>query len=176
MSKATEAFKKAEEWLRSEYSSLHTGRATPTVLDIINVEVYGAYQPVKNIASITVEDPKTLRVIPWDKTQTKEIEKAIQAANIGLSVSTDDQGLRAIFPHLTTETREKLVKVLKQKLEDARITVRQERETIWNEIKEAALPEDELFRTKEALQKAVDEANAALEAVFAKKEKEVLGE
>ena len=108
--------------------------------------------------------------------RSKEIEKAIQAANIGLSVATDDQGLRVIFPQLTGETREKLVKVLKQKLEDARITIRQEREGVLSDMKNAGLPEDELFRAKEALQKAVDDANAALEGVFAKKEKEVLGE
>ena len=176
MSKATDAFKKAEEWLRNEYGALHTGRATPMVLDGINIESYGSYQPIKNVGSITVEDPKTLRVIPWDKTHTKEIEKAIQSANIGLSVATDDQGLRVIFPQLTGETREKLVKVLKQKLEDARITIRQEREGVLSDMKNAGLPEDELFRAKEALQKAVDDANAALEGVFAKKEKEVLGE
>ena len=118
--KAKDEFKKVEEWLRNEYASLHTGRATPIILDGISIESYGSYQPIKNIASISVEDPKTLRVVPWDKTHTIEIEKAIQAANIGLSVATDDKGLRVIFPMLTTETRQRLVKVLKEKMEEER--------------------------------------------------------
>ncbi len=167
-------FKNVEEWLRTEYSGLHTGRATPLVLDGISIESYGSYQPIKNVGSISVEDAKTLRVIPWDKTHVKEIEKAIQAANIGLSVATDDQGLRVIFPMLTTENRQKLVKVLKDKMEDARISIRKAREAALDEMKAAELPEDDMFRAKEELQKLVDEANAALEAVFQKKEIEVM--
>lgn len=169
-----EEFKKVEEWLRNEYSQLHTGRASPIVLDGIAIDSYGSYQPIKNVASITVEDPKTLRVVPWDKAHVKEIEKAIQAANIGLSVATDDQGLRVIFPMLTTENRQKLVKVLKDKMEDARISIRKVREAALDEMKAAELPEDDMFRGKEELQKHVDEANASLEAVFAKKENEVM--
>lgn len=167
-------FKNVQEWLRGEYSGIHTGRATPLVLDSISIESYGSYQPVKNVGSITVEDAKTLRVVPWDKTHLKEIEKAIQAANLGLSVATDDQGLRVIFPMLTTENRQKLVKVLKDKMEDARISIRKAREAALDEMKEADLPEDDMFRAKEELQKLVDEANAALEAVFEKKENEVM--
>ena len=173
-SSAKEEFKKVEEWLRNEYASLHTGRATPMVLDSVMVESYGSFQPVKNVGSISVEDPKTLRVVPWDKSQIKEIEKAVQAANLGLSVATDDQGLRVIFPMLTTENRQKLVKVLKDKMEDARISVRKVREATQDAIKAAALPEDDAFRAKEDLQKLVDEANSALEAVFSKKETEVM--
>ena len=131
--------------------------------------------PIKNVASVSIEDAKTLRVSPWDKSQVKDVEKAILAANIGLSVVTDDQGLRVIFPMLTEETRQKLVKILKEKLEDARITLRKERENVHDDIKKKELPQDEAFRAKEDLQKLVDEANAQLEEVFAKKEKEVLG-
>ncbi len=167
-------FKNVEEWLRNEYSGLHTGRATPLVLDSISIESYGSYQPIKNVGSISVEDAKTLRVVPWDKSHVKEIEKAIQAANLGLSVATDDQGLRVIFPMLTTENRQKLVKVLKDKMEDARISVRKVREAALDGMKSAELPEDDMFRGKEELQKLVDEANASLEAVFQKKEAEVM--
>lgn len=173
-SSAKDEFKKVEEWLRGEYSQLHTGRATPVVLDSIFVDAYGTPQPVKNVASISVEDPKTLRVSPWDKSHVKEIERSIQAANLGLSVATDDQGLRVIFPMLTTENRQKLVKVLKEKLEDARISVRKVREKILDDMKAAALPEDEMRRSKDELQKIVDGANESLEAVFAKKEMEIM--
>ncbi len=167
-------FKKVEEWLAREYSGIHTGRATPSVLDGISVESYGSFQPIKNVASVAIEDPRTLRVAPWDKNQIKDIEKAIVAANLGLSVASDESGLRVIFPMLTTENRTKLVKVLKEKMEDARISIRKAREEVQDEIKAAALPEDEEHRTKEELQKYVDEANEALEKIFAKKENEVM--
>jgi len=171
--------KKVEEFLGKEYSQLNIGRASPMVLDGVSVESYGARVPLKNVATVAIEDPKTLRVAPWDKGQIKEIEKAINASNLGLSVATDDAGIRVIFPQLTTETREKLVKVLKEKLEEARITVRRERERIWEDVqtkeKEGKLTEDERFRAKDDLQKVIDEVNKNLEANFEKKEREVLG-
>jgi ribosome recycling factor len=165
---------KVSEWLAREYSGLHTGRATPLVLDSINVEVYGAYQPIKNIASVTVEDPKTLRIAPWDKSMVKEIEKAITTADVGLSIVSDSDGIRAIFPMLTTETRTRLVKVLKERMEEARIAVRKVREDEIDNIKAAELPEDIDFRAREDMQKLVVEANNALEALFEKKEAEVM--
>ncbi|MBP6931682.1 MAG: ribosome recycling factor [Candidatus Pacebacteria bacterium] len=164
--------KKIEEWLSKEYGSVHTGRATPMVLDSIMVESYGQYMPIKNIASISVEDPKTLRIAPWDKSAIKEIEKAIQTADIGLSVLSDSDGVRAIFPMLTTETRTKLVKVLKEKLEDARISVRKARADEIGLLDD--LTEDEQKKGKEDIQKAVDESNANLEAIFDKKEVEIM--
>ena len=171
--------KKVEEFLSKEYTQLNTGRASPLVLDGVAVEVYGAFQPIKNVASVSIEDVKTLRVAPWDKGQIKAIEKAITTANLGVSVASDDMGLRVIFPQLTTETRQNLVKVLKERLENSRITVRKERERVWDEIqtleKDGKMTEDERFRAKDDLQKIIDEANGALEATFERKEKEVLG-
>jgi ribosome recycling factor len=164
--------KKVEEWLSKEYSGVHSGRATPMILDSINVESYGAYMPIKNVASISIEDPKTLRIAPWDKSQIKGIESAISAANLGLSVVSDSDGVRAIFPMLTTENRTKLVKILKEKLEEARISVRQERQVEIDKIGD--LPEDDQKRAKDDIQKCVDEANQNLEAIFAKKETEVM--
>ncbi|MCX6758060.1 MAG: ribosome recycling factor [Candidatus Nomurabacteria bacterium] len=171
--------KKVNDYLVKEYSQVHTGRASPMILDGVSVEVYGAFQPIKNVASISIEDPKTLRINPWDKESIKAIEKGIAAANLGLSTSIDDAGMRVIFPQLTAETRQNLVKILKEKLEESRIVVRKEREKIWEEVKarelDGALTEDEKFRAKDELQKIIDEANAMLEASFEKKEKEVLG-
>lgn len=170
--------KKVEEFLGKEYRELNIGRASPMVLDSVSVESYGSYVPLKNVASISIEDPKTLRIAPWDKSQVKSIEKSILASNLGLSVATDDLGIRVIFPQLTTESRQTLVKLLKEKLEEARITVRRERENIWEDIqaeeKEGKITEDEKFRAKDNLQKVVDEANTNLEATFDKKEKEVM--
>jgi ribosome recycling factor len=171
--------KKVEEFLAKEYNQLNIGRASPMILDGVNVESYGSRVPLKNVASVSIEDPKTLRIAPWDKSQVKDIEKAIISANLGLSVATDEAGIRVIFPQLTTDTRQTLVKVLKEKLEEARITVRHERVTILEDIeakeKEAKLTEDEKFRAKEELQKITTEVNDNMEAIFEKKEKEVMG-
>lgn len=164
--------KKIEEWLVKEFGSVHTGRATPMILDSVSIESYGSYQPVKNVASVTVEDPKTLRIAPWDKNHIKVIEKAIQDSNLGLSVLSDSDGVRAIFPMLTTETRQRLVKVLKDKLEDARISVRKARQDEMTNLDD--LTEDEQKRGKDDIQKCVDESNKNLEAIFAKKETEVM--
>ncbi|KKQ47660.1 MAG: Ribosome recycling factor [Candidatus Yanofskybacteria bacterium GW2011_GWC2_37_9] len=171
--------KKIGDFLAKEYNQLNIGRASPMVLDGVMVESYGSRVPLKNTASVSIEDPKTLRIAPWDKNQIKDIEKAINSANLGLSVATDDLGIRVIFPQLTTETRQNLVKILKEKLEEQRIIVRRERERIWDDIqkkeKEGKLTEDEKFRAKEELQKIIDETNKNLEAVFEKKQKEVMG-
>lgn len=158
-----------------EYRELNIGRASPMVLDSITVESYGSYVPLKNVASVSIEDPKTLRIAPWDKTQIKGIEKAIAGANLGLSVAVDDLGMRVIFPQLTTESRQTLVKVLKEKLEESRITVRRERENILKDMENAGMTEDEKFNAKEELQKIINEANANLEATFEKKQTEVMG-
>jgi len=171
--------KKIGEFLSKEYSQLNVGRASPLILDGISVESYGSFVPLNNVASVSIEDPKTLRIAPWDKNNVKAIEKAIQASNLGISVATDDVGIRVIFPQLTTETRQNLVKILKEKLEDARITVRKERENVWKEVetleKSGKMTEDERFRAKDELQKIIDEVNANLESVFEKKEREVMG-
>lgn len=164
--------KKVEEWLSKEYSQVHTGRATPIVLDSVMVESYGSHAPIKNVASITIEDPKTLRVAPWDKNQIKDIENAISAADLGLSIVSDSDGVRVIFPMLTTENRSKLVKILKEKLEDARISVRKERQGEMDKLTD--LSEDEIKRGKDDIQKAVDESNNNLEAIFAKKEIDIM--
>ncbi len=174
-----DSVKNTKDWLSKEYASLHTGAASPMVLDGIMVDSYGTRQPVKNVASISIEDPKTLRVVPWDKQQLKEIEKEIITSDLGLSVAIDTTGLRVIFPMLTTETRERLVKVLKTKLEDARVTIRKERENSLREIdrmsREGEMSEDEKIRAKERIQNLVDEANSGLEEIFGAKESVVMG-
>lgn len=166
--------KESIEWLGREYSRLHTGRASPAYLDGVMVEAYGSFQPIKNVGSVNIEDARTLRISLWDKSVIKDVEKAITAANLGVSVSSDSEGLRVNFPVLTTENRSRLVKVLKDKLEEARISVRKERENAITALKAAALPEDEDFRTKDEIQKRTTDANAKLEAIFEGKEEEVM--
>jgi ribosome recycling factor len=168
------------EWLKAEYRSIQTGRATPQVLDLVHIDMYGTRTPLAHAGSITIEDPRTIRVSPWDKTVIGQMEKAINDADLGLSVSSDTEGLRVHFPSLTTETRAKLVKLLKDRLEDARIKVRALREEtnklIDSEAKEGVYGEDEQRRYREEMQKIVDTTNQELEELFQKKEKEVMGE
>ncbi|MBP7804887.1 MAG: ribosome recycling factor [Candidatus Pacebacteria bacterium] len=166
--------KESAEWLGREYSRLHTGRASPAYLDGVMVEAYGSFQPIKNVGSVNIEDARTLRISLWDKSVIKDVEKSITAANLGVSVSSDSEGLRVNFPVLTTENRSRLVKVLKDKLEEARISVRKERESAMSELKAAGLPEDEDRRTKDDIQKRVDGANQKLEELFSGKEEEVM--
>lgn len=168
------------EWLKSEYRSIQTGRATPQVLDLVHIDMYGARTQIAHAGSVNIEDPRTLRVSPWDKTILGAMEKAINDADLGLSVSSDADGLRVHFPALTTETRQKLVKLLKDRLEDARIKVRALREDTNKDIdareKAGEYGEDEQHRYREEMQKIVDATNAELEELFQKKEKEVMGE
>lgn len=166
-----------EEWLKKELSLLRTGRATSAILDSITVDSYGSQSPIAHVGTVSMEDARTLRIAPWDKTQVKAIEGAIQKANLGLSVTTDDGGLRVIFPELTGERRQQIIKLLKDKLEEARISLRKEREEVIADLKklekEGELSEDDVFKSKEELQKRVDEANAKFDALAAAKEADI---
>jgi len=170
-------FINVEEWLKKEFSQISTGRANPALLDGIAVESYGTFSPIKNIASITIEDARTIRVSPWDKAVVKDIEKAIQQSGLPLSAVSDGSGLRVSVPQLTAESKIPLIKLCKEKLEEARISIRDERRTAEKDIeareKSGEFAEDDKFRAKEELQKLVDDANSKLEALFAKKEEDI---
>ena len=163
-----------KDWLQKEYAGIRTGQASPALLDSVKVESYGSMLPLNQVGSVGVEDARTLRVSPWDTTLTSAIEKAVQEANLGVSVATDSGGLRVIFPELTAERRDQLLKLAKSKLEDARITVRGLRDDAMKEIdateKAGDISEDEKFTSKEQLQKSVDVTNKGLEALFSQKE------
>ena len=160
-------------WLSTELQGLRTGRATPTLLDSISVEVYGSRMKLSQVANITVEDARTLYVNPWDKGQVKDIEKAITVVDLGISVGSDAQGIRVSFPELTAERRGQLVKLLRAKLEEARVHLRTARTKAIAEAEDSGASEDEQKRLKTEIQKIVDETNKALEAVADKKEKEL---
>ncbi len=141
--------------------------------------MYGARTPISHVGSINIEDAKTLRISPWDKSAVSSIEKAINEANLGVSVASDSEGLRVHFPALTEETRLKMVKILKDKLEDARVKVRNTREEGNKEIdakgKALEYGEDDQRRYKSDLQNIIDKANESLQEIFSKKELEILG-
>ncbi len=173
-----DAVKQKGEWLVAEFGGLRTGRVNPSILDHVMVESYGTMMPVSHVAAISIEDAKTLRVAPWDNSQLKHIEKAIFAANLGVSIAPDNSGVRISFPDLTAERRTSLVKIIKTKLEEARVAIRQDRDKIVNDIqakeKASEITEDDRYRLKEELQKLVDEANQKLDQLAEKKEKEIM--
>jgi ribosome recycling factor len=177
LSKLKAGSTQVEEWLKAELQGLRTGRATPALLDSVQVEVYGSMMKLPQVASITVEDARSLYVAPWDKDQLKPIEKAITVADLGVGVGSDDKGVRVSFPELTTERRGQLVKLLRAKLEEARISLRGERTKAMEEVekmmKDDEMSEDDGRKAKEDIQKHIDAGNQKLEEVAAKKEKEL---
>ncbi len=166
-----------ERWLEREYMSIRSGQATPGLLDGVKVPSYGALVPINQVGSVMVEDARTLRISTWDTSQIHAVETAIRDADLGLSVVTDSSGLRIIFPDLTSERRAQLLKLAKQKLEDARVSLRSARDEAMKELDKAEkagdLSEDEKFKAKETIQKVVDTTNRSLDTHFEKKEVEI---
>lgn len=164
-------------WLTNEYASIRTGQATPALLDSVKVESYGSLVPLNQVGSVGVEDARTLRISPWDASQIAAIETALREADLGISVSTDSAGLRVAFPELTSERRAQLLKLAKQKLEDARVSVRSVRDehmkAFDKQEKDGEISKDEQFSKREAIQKKVDETNKQLELLYTKKEEEI---
>ena len=167
----------AKEWLAREYRTLRTGRASPTILDGISVSAYGSMMPLKQLANIGVEDARTLRVTAFDPEATKDVERAISAANLGLGLTTSGADIRVSFPELTGERRQEFVKLAKGKLEEARTTLRVARDetkkSIETKERSGELSKDDKFRLGEELQKKVDATNKELEQLFEKKEQEM---
>lgn len=176
-SEVKEKANQIEIWLNKELALIRTGRATPLILDSIFVDAYGSKISLKEVANIIVEDVRSIRVEPWDASLGKAVEKAIIASNLGLSVAPFEKGVRVIFPELTSERREQLAKVVKQKLEEARVSLRSLREKIWNEIqekeKQGGMGEDDKFRFKDELQEIIDKSGKKLEEISLKKESEI---
>lgn len=177
MDDSKQKFSEVVEWLEKEFTGIRTGQATPAILDGVKVEVYGSHMPIVQVASVGIEDARTLRVSPWDNSTIAAIEKAITEANLGLSVVTDSGGLRVVFPELTSDRREQLRKIAKTKLEDARISVRSIRDDYMKQIekdeKAGEISEDEMRGQKDSIQKQVDETNKTLEERFTQKEQEI---
>ncbi|MBX9765085.1 ribosome recycling factor [Patescibacteria group bacterium] len=162
-----------QAWLQSELQGLRTGRATPALLDSISVDVYGSRMKLSQVAAITVEDARTLYVNPWDKGQVKDIEKAITVADLGISAGSDDKGVRVSFPELTAERRTQLMKLVRAKLEEARVQLKTARAKAISDAEKSGASEDEQKRLKNEIQKIVDDTNALLEGLAEKKEKEL---
>jgi ribosome recycling factor len=165
------------KWLEREFAGVRTGRATPMLLDLVQVESYGTRVPIQQVGSVSVEDAQTLRISIWDQNAVKAMEKAITEANLGVSVVADGNGIRVIFPTLTGERRAQLLKIAKAKHEESRVSLRGARDEAMKEIdkleKEGEMSQDDKFSTKENLQKKVDAFNNKLNDLLDLKEKEI---
>ena len=177
MEKLKIELKKIEEFLKSELSSLRIGRATPALVENVVVDYYGAKTPLKQLASISAPEPRMLVIEPWDKNAVQPIEKAILTSELGLSPVVDKNLIRVAIPQLTEERRGSLVKIVGAKLEEAKIKARGGRDEAMKEINDAfaakKMAEDEKFKTKEKIQRIMDESNKHLENMAAVKEKEI---
>lgn len=148
------------------------------MVENLPVESYGTTSSLKNLASITVPEPRSLAIQPWDKGLAGNIEKAIQAANLGLQPINDGVNIRLNLPSLNEERRKELVKIVRQQGESARIRVRNAREDAWKEIvnlhKEKKLTDDQKYDASEELKKIVEDYNGKIKLMLEKKEQEIM--
>ena len=171
-------FAKAVDLLKSELSTLRTGRASAALVEHLDVEYYGAKTELLSIAQITVPEPRQIAIQPYDKNALKDIEKAVQMSNLGINPVNDGTYIRLTIPQMTEERRKDLVKVVAQMSEKSRVSIRNVREEIWKEIqkqeKDGKISEDDLRNAKEELQKMVDKYNDEIKKITELKEKEVM--
>jgi ribosome recycling factor len=165
--------KKAVDHTLHEFSSLHTGKASPAMLDGIRVHAYGSTVSMKEVAAVTTPDARTIMVQPWDKSVIQDIEKAIQEANLGLNPLIDGGILRVPVPELTGERRQELAKTAGSMAEEGRVRVRQARRDALDLLKAEksdGLPEDDFKRYEKDVQKAHDDAISEINEHLASKE------
>lgn len=171
---------KVLEVLRTDLATVRTGRATPSLVEHIIVSVYGGTQRLKvmELATITASDSQTLVITPFDASIIEELQKGIQEINVGLNPFIDGQIIRISIPSLSEERRQQLIGLMKQKLENGRIMVRQVRHEAMTEIKKQynakTISEDDLMRLEKEAQRATDEAMAEIDGLGKRKEEELL--
>lgn len=169
---------KAVETLESDYKRLRTGRASISLVDGIKVDYYGSPTQLSQLATLTVPDPRTIMIQPWDTSVVGEIEKAILKSELGLTPMNDGKAIRINIPPLTAERRRDLVKVVKKKAEESKVAVRNIRRDINEKIKDLKkdkkVSEDEQFRAQDEIQKITDDYVKKIDGVYAIKEKEIL--
>lgn len=169
---------KVLEVLHGDLATVRTGRATPSLVEHIVINAYGATTKLKvlELATIAASDLQTLVITPFDQSIIGEIQKGIQEANVGLNPVIDGQLIRISIPPLSQERRAELIHLMKQKLENGRIMIRQVRHEAMNEVKKqsTSLSEDEVVRLEKEVQKATDEKISEIDSTGKKKEEELL--
>ncbi len=175
---AEEKMIKTEQVVVNEFAGVRTGKASPSLVENIQVEVYGSMMRIRELAGITTPEPRQLLIQPWDVGSIQAIEKAIQKANLGLSPATQGKMIRLSFPELSAERRQEFVKITKKMAEDGRVAVRHVRRDAMEELKKSVkaseTSEEEQEKTEKEIQKLTDQYVAKIDAHTATKEKEIL--
>ena len=175
---AEERLKKTLEALKKEYGTLRAGRAAPSLLDKVMVEYYGSTIPVNQVATVTVPEPRMIMIKPFDKGTLKEIEKAIQKSDLGLTPNSDGVAIRLAIPQPTQERRKELVKVVNKKAEESKVAMRNIRrdanEALKKLEKDKKITEDDRKEGQEKMQKLLDKYIKQIDSTKAAKEKEVM--
>lgn len=170
--------KKAVDHTLHEFSTIHTGKASPAMVESVMVEAYGGMQPLKACAAITTPDPRLIQVQPWDKSLVRPIEKALQLANIGINPVVDGNLIRLPFPELSRERRQEYVKTAHRLAEEGRVAVRHIRRDAMESAKklkkDGKISEDDEKRLEKEVQAATDKAIKDIDTHLAHKEKELM--
>ena len=169
---------KTEQVVVNEFAGVRTGKASASLVENIQVEVYGSMMRIRELAGITTPEPRQLLVQPWDMASIQAIEKAIQKANLGLSPATQGKMIRISFPELSAERRQEFVKITKKMAEDGRVAVRHVRRDAMEELKKSVkageTSEEEQEKAEKEIQKLTDQYVAKIDAHVLTKEKEIL--
>lgn len=178
LKEAEEKMKKTIEILRKDYATMRAGRATPSILEKVQVDYYGTMTPINQMATISAPEPRLLMVQPWDKNMIPQIEKAILKSDLGLNPSSDGNLIRIVIPQLTQERRKELVKITKKKAEDARVSIRNIRRVANDRLKSLeknkTLSEDEVKKGQDDVQKLTDKLIKEVDKALEIKEKEIM--
>lgn len=166
--------KKAVDYTLHEFSAIHTGKATPAMVENVMIEAYGSMTPLKQNAAISTPDARLIQIQPWDASLIKAIISGIQAANLGFNPMPDGKVIRIPLPEMSRERRQQFVKTAQQIAEQGRVHVRNVRRDGIEAGKKAKLPEDEMKRLEKDIQAATDKAIADINSHLAHKEKDLL--
>lgn len=176
--KFSEKMDKTLSVLKEDLGTVRAGRANAAILDKISIDYYGTQSPLKNVSNISVPDPRTLLITPFDPSTVQAIDKAIQEANIGLNPSVDGKNIRLVVPQLTEERRKELTKTTKKMGEEAKVAIRNLRRDANDEAKKKEkngdYTEDDLKGALDDIQKATDKHIKDIDAMIAKKDKDIL--
>jgi ribosome recycling factor len=176
--KADEKMGKAIESLKKDYGTIRTGRASLALLDGITVDYYGTQTPLNQVAALSVPDPKTIAIQPWEQKLIGDIEKAIMKSDLDLTPTNDGKLIRINIPPLTEERRKQLVKLVKKRAEECRVSIRNIRRDINDELKKIEkdqhVSEDETKKSLDDVQKITDDYIKKVEEVLDHKEKEIM--
>ena len=173
---AEEKMIKTEEVVQNEFAGVRTGKASPSLVENILVEVYGSQMRIRELAGITAPEPRMLMIQPWDSTSIGPIEKAIQKSNLGLNPAVQGKFIRIVLPELSTERRLEFTKIVKKMAEDGRVAIRHVRRDALEQLKKEkdGVTEDQVEAAEKEIQKLTDQYSAKIDAHVAAKEKEIM--